>query len=175
MENTGLVHIYTGDGKGKTTAAVGLAVRCAGAGGKVLFSRFLKSNDSGELNVLSKIPGITVMDNPKVFHMIHLKGKVPEGAAEYYKERFEGTVSEAMKGEYDLLVMDEIIATVNYGFVSVSELLDFLKEKPRNLETVLTGRDPAAQLLEAADYVSEIKKVKHPFDKGIVAREGIEY
>lgn len=174
--NTGLIHIYTGDGKGKTTAATGLALRCAGAGGRVLITRFLKTNNSAELNILGSIAEIKIMENPKVFHMINLKdGKLPEGSGEYYEAMFRDTVAEAAGGDYDLLVMDELMATVRLGFVSVQEVLSFLKNKPEKLEVVMTGRNPAPELVEAADYVSEIKKIKHPFDRGVKARKGIEF
>lgn len=174
--DTGLIHIYTGDGKGKTTAATGLAVRCAGAGGKVLICRFLKTNTSAELNILKEIPNITIMENPKVFHMIHLKdGQLPEGAKEYYEGMFKDTAAQAMTGNYDLLVMDELMATVNLGLVSAEDVVAFLKSRPKNLEVVMTGRNPAPEIADEADYISEIKKIKHPFDKGINARKGIEF
>lgn len=176
MKDKGLIHIYTGDGKGKTTAATGLAVRCAGAGGKVLISRFLKTNDSAELNILSKIPEITIMDNPKVFHMIYLPdGKLPEGCKEYYENMFRDAAKEAMTGKYDLLIMDELMATVNLKLVSVSEVTEFLKNKPESLEVVMTGRNPDPEIAALADYISEVKKIKHPFDGGVKARRGIEF
>ena len=174
--NKGLIHIYTGDGKGKTTAAVGLAVRFAGTGGRVLFCRFLKTNDSGELEILKNIPEIKLTDNPKVFHMIHLKdGELPEGAAQYYKAMFDEAVSGAVAGDCGLLVMDELIGAVNLGFISTADVLSFLNNRPDNLEVVMTGRNPAPELIKAADYVSEIRKIRHPYDKGIKARKGIEF
>ena len=174
--NKGLIHIYTGDGKGKTTATTGLAVRFAGTGGRVLFCRFLKTNDSGELEILKNIPEIKLTDNPKVFHMIRLKeGKIPEGAAQYYKDVFDKAVKEAEGGGYGLLIMDELIGAVNLGFINVKDVLDFLKSRPDSLEVAMTGRNPAPELIKAADYVSEIKKIKHPYDEGIKARKGIEF
>ena len=174
--NTGLVHIYTGDGKGKTTAATGLAVRCAGAGGRILFVRFLKNNDSAELDALSRIPEIEVIDNPKVFRMIGLKeGEVPEGSKEYYAAMFEEAKGKALSGGYDMVVFDELMATVNLGFVTARDVVGFLKDKPKELEVVMTGRDPDPAIAEQADYISEIKKIKHPYDKGITARKGIEF
>lgn len=174
--NTGLIHIYTGDGKGKTTAAAGLAVRFAGSGGRVLFARFLKTNSSGELNILSRIPEITMVENPKVFHMINLKdGKPPEGAKEYYQAMFEETARKALSGGYDMLVMDELMAAVNLELVNKADVTAFLKGKPQNLEVVMTGRNPAPEIAALADYISEVRKIKHPYDKGIKARKGIEY
>ena len=174
--NTGLIHIYTGDGKGKTTAALGLAMRCAGAGGKILLVRFLKNNDSAELDLLSRIPEIEVFDNPKVFRMIGLKkGEVPEGSREYYAAMFDEAEDLALAGGYDMVIFDELMASVNLGFVDAQSVVSFLKNKPEKLEVVMTGRDPDPAIAAEADYISEIKKIKHPYDKGITARKGIEF
>ena len=155
----GMIHIYCGDGKGKTTAATGLAVRAAGSGMKVLFARFLKNENSAELCVLDQIPGIEVIHLPKSYG-------------------FYNTQSEEEKAETkqcDMLVMDEFMAADRYGLIPHEEAIQFLKEKPEGLEVVLTGRDPSEDLIRTADYVSEIRKVKHPFDCGVYARRGIEY
>lgn len=172
----GLIHIYCGDGKGKTTAATGLAVRAAGAGRKVLIARFLKNNHSAELCSLEKLPGITLLPIQKEFGFIRSReNPVWKDAKEYYSAYYETAVEKAAKEQYDLLVMDEINAAVNLGIVEEEQVTEFLKNKPEKLEVVLTGRNPAPALVELADYVSEIVKRKHPFDRGIRAREGIEY
>ncbi|AQM60999.1 cob(I)yrinic acid a,c-diamide adenosyltransferase [Clostridium baratii] len=172
----GLIHIYCGDGKGKTTAAMGLGMRAAGRSKKVLLTQFLKSNKTGELNSIEKLS--------EFFHVV--KG-VPankfvwnmneEEKLEIKKEhtnRFREVTKKAIEEEYDLLILDEIIATINRDFVMLSEVIDFLKNKPTGLEVVMTGRNPKEELIELADYVSEIKAIKHPYNKGIKSRVGIE-
>ena len=172
----GLIHIYCGDGKGKTSAATGLAVRAAGCGKQVLFARFLKNEESGELEILDRIPEI---------HVIHLERSygfyrtlTEEEQAEVrqtYEALWHDIVRRAETDVYDVLVMDEFMAAYNYGLIGHDAAFAFLREKPVRLEVVLTGRDPDEALVELADYVSEIRKVKHPFDRGIRARRGIEY
>lgn len=175
----GLIQIYCGDGKGKTTAAIGQAVRSAGAGLSVIFSRFLKTEDSGELAILREVPGITMVPCRKSFgFFFQMTEAEKQEAAQVYQEVLDRAVSLASEaaGEGDtLLVMDEIIATYRYGLVDREKLTAFLRDKPENLEVVMTGRDPAQELVSLADYVSEIKKIKHPFDRGICARRGIEF
>ena len=175
-EKQGLVHIYCGNGKGKTSAAVGLAVRAAGRGMKVLAVRFLKTENSGEVEVLRSIPGITVTPCDCTFGFVfRMTEEQKQEAARYYQSRFETAVTEAVENNYDLLILDEILASCNYGMVNEQSVTEFLKNRPENLEVVLTGRDPTEALLELADYVSEICMRKHPYHKGIPARKGIEF
>ena len=172
----GCVHIYCGDGKGKTSAAVGLSVRAAGRGKKVLIVRFLKTENSGEVEVLRKIPQITVTPCDRTFGFVfRMNEEQKREASEYFQRRFENAVEEAADGGFDMLVLDEIMASCNYGMVREDAVVEFLKNRPENMEVVLTGRDPSERLIELADYVSEIKMVKHPYTQGIGAREGIEY
>lgn len=172
----GCIHIYCGEGKGKTSAALGLAVRAAGRGRRVLVVRFLKSEDSGEVPVLRCIPGIEVVPCDRTFGFVfRMTGEQKEEAAAYYRERLENACREAVQGSYDVLVLDELMASCRYGMVDESDVIRFLREKPEKLEVVMTGRDPSEKLVELADYVSEIRMVKHPFTKGIPARKGIEY
>ena len=177
MQNQqGLVHIYCGDGKGKTSSAVGLAVRAAGQGMKVLVVRFLKTENSGEVEVLRSIPGITVTPCDRTFGFVfRMTEEQKKEAALYYQSRFETAVTEAVQGQYDLLILDEILASCNYGMVKEHSVVEFLKNRPSGIEVVLTGRDPSQYLLELADYVSEICMRKHPYEKGIPARKGIEF
>lgn len=173
---TGLIHIYCGDGKGKTTAAIGQAVRAAGRGKRVLIARFLKTDDSGEVCVLQNIPEITVIPCDRTFGFIfRMKEEEKAEAAQYFAERFRKSIRQAIDGGYDMLILDEIMASCNYGMVPEAEVIEFLRNKPESLEVILTGREPSDQLIELADYVTEMKMHKHPFTKGIPAREGIEY
>jgi cob(I)alamin adenosyltransferase len=172
---TGLVHIYTGDGKGKTTAAVGLTVRCAGNGGTVVFCQFLKNNRSSELAILRSVPNIKIIQSDKIFGFY--KNLSPEQRAEAAvnaEELLMRAMAAAISENARLLVLDEIIGAYNHELVNRQTLLDFLQNKPADLEVVLTGRSPAPEIITLADYVSNIQKIKHPFDKGIPARPGIE-
>lgn len=171
----GLIHIYCGDGKGKTTAAVGLAVRCAGRGNKVLLVQFLKSRDSGELYSLAKLPDIEVMrgkESKKFTFQMNEEEK--HALLIEHNKMFEQVLAKIKNSGYSLLILDEVIGALNAKVFEMPKLIEFLRHKPENLEVVLTGRNPAPELVEIADYVSEMRKVKHPMDKGIMAREGIE-
>lgn len=170
------IHIYCGDGKGKTTAAIGLAVRAAGCGKKVLITRFLKTDHSGEVEALQAVPLISVTPCEKSFGFFSQMTDEQKKEAEiYYRELLEQTLHRAVKEEVELLVLDEMMAVCNFGLVEKQRVETFLEKRPEGLEVVLTGRDPWKELLLMADYVSEIKKLKHPFDRGIKARKGIEY
>ena len=172
----GLIHIYCGDGKGKTSAATGLAVRAAGCGKQVLFARFLKNEDSGELEILDRIPEIHVIHLERSFGFYRtLTEEEQAEVRQMYEALWQDIVRRAETDVYDVLVMDEFMAAYNYGLIGHDAAFAFLREKPARLEVVLTGRDPDEDLVELADYVSEIRKVKHPFDRGIRARRGIEY
>lgn len=171
----GLIHIYCGDGKGKTTAAVGLAVRCVGRGNKVLLVQFLKSRDSGELYSLAKLPDIEVMrgkESKKFTFQMNEEEK--HALLIEHNKMFEQVLAKIKNGGYSLLILDEVIGALNAKVFEMPKLIEFLRHKPENLEVVLTGRNPAPELVEIADYVSEMRKVKHPMDNGIMAREGIE-
>lgn len=173
MSKIGLVHIYTGDGKGKTTAAVGLAVRAAGVGKRVLFSQFLKGRPTGELDSLKKI-GVEIVRSGAVTKFIPYMNE--QELAECKKSQqavFNEVKSKA--GSFDVVILDEIIGAAGTGMISLEDAAEFVKKKPEGTELVLTGRDAPPELIALADYVSDIKAVKHPYDKGVNAREGIEY
>ncbi len=175
MKDGGLIHIYCGDGKGKTTASLGLAVRCAGHGNRVLLVQFLKSRQTGELNSLALLPNIEVMRGKETRKFTFQMND--EEKAQVKKEHlalFDRVKQKCQDERIDLLIMDEVIGACNTGVFDLDALVDFLKCKPAELEVVLTGRNPAPQLVELADYVSEICKRKHPYEKGIPARTGIE-
>lgn len=170
----GLIHIYCGDGKGKTTAAVGLAVRAAGAGKRVVFTQFFKNGNSSEVGMLKKL------DNIQSIHCKTVPGRFKNMTEEQkaqaradYSQLLETVLTEAQTA--DLLVLDEAISACNNGTIREERIQQFLRTKQEGLEVVLTGRNPSAELLELADYVTEMKKRKHPFDKGIPARHGVEF
>jgi len=170
-----LIHIYTGDGKGKTTAAVGLTIRYAGSGGKVLFSQFLKDNKSSELCILKRIDEIEVVLCQETFGFYsRMDEETKRKAKEVYSIYLRNIIDKATNQTIQMLVLDEIIGAYNNNLIERDFLLEFLRNKPDQLEVVMTGRNPQNELVELADYVSEIVKVKHPFEKGIFARPGIE-
>lgn len=175
------VHIYCGEGKGKTTAAVGLAVRLAGSGGRAVIVRFLKNDNSGEVAGLRQIEGVTVIPCEKSFGFTwQMSDEQKREAAEVYALLLERAAAESMQlcqssDNPVLLVLDEVCAAVSSGLLSERAVTDLLDARPENLEVVLTGRAPADGLLKRADYISQIEKVRHPFDDGLAARKGIEY
>ncbi len=173
---SGLIHIYCGDGKGKTTAALGLALRACGNGYRVILVQFLKSHHTGELGILSCIENIEVLRSKKSDKFTwNLTDDEKRALTEENNSIFKKVVSSIEHDKKTLVIFDEIIGAINTMLIDEALVLDFLKNKPLQAEVVLTGRNPDDKLLDLADYVSEIKKIKHPFDKGISAREGIEY
>lgn len=171
-----MIHIYCGDGKGKTTAAIGLAVRAAGCGMKVLFARFLKNEDSGELRVLDSIPEIEVLHLKRSYGFFNtLSEETKAEVRQMYGELWDRIRKKVSGGQFQMLVIDEFMAAYRYELIDRADAIEFLEGKPEALEVVLTGRDPSPKLISLADYVSEIQKVKHPFDQGILARRGVEY
>ena len=143
---------------------------------RVLFARFLKNEFSGELKILDQIPEIEVLHLEKSYGFFKtLSEKEQEEVREMYGRLWNSIQRKISTGDYDMLVIDEFMAAYRYGLIPNEEAVQFLKDRPDNLEVVLTGRDPSDELLELADYISEVKMVRHPFEKGIRARKGIEY
>ena len=173
----GLIHIYTGNGKGKTTAAVGLGIRACGRGMKVLMVQFLKGIETGEMTIIKKLEPDFILHRgeqlPKFTWQMNDEEK--KRASKVQHEIFEFSKEAAFSGKVDLFILDEIMAAVNADFLDKNSVLDFIKNKPDNLELILTGRNAPAEFIEKADYVSEILDVKHPMKQGIPARKGIEY
>ena len=171
----GLVHIYCGDGKGKTTAATGLAVRCAGAGGSILWFQFLKRDTSGERISLGRLENITLLQGyDKMKFTFAMTDEEKQEAALFYNNAMDRIKKMVQSENYDMLILDEVIGAVNYGYLDKDILLDYLKNH-NNTEVVMTGRNAPDYLIDLADYVSEINPVKHPYKRGIKARKGIEY
>ena len=170
----GLIHIYCGDGKGKTTAATGLAVRAAGAGKKVVFTQFFKDGSSSEIKVLKSVENIHVIHCETVpGFWKRMTDEQKERASADYTKLLSDVIGVA--ADADLLVLDEVLSACNHGAVAEDAVTDFLRKKPEKLEVVLTGRNPSAGIVEMADYVTQMQKVKHPYDNWITARRGIEY
>ena len=171
----GLVHIYCGEGQGKTTCSVGLTVRACGYGLHVLFMQFLKSGDSSELKILKSLPGIDVLGTKPIKKFsFQMTEEEKEETRQINAEQFADMVKMLENDHYDMLVLDEVLGSIEAGLLDDQLIVNFLKNRPEQLEVVMTGRYPTAELEELADYVSRIDKVKHPYDKGIPARAGIE-
>ncbi len=165
----GLIQVYTGDGKGKTTAAIGLMVRAHGSGLKVGLIQFLKGLASGELNSLKAL-GIPFWQFGRGEFIKSEPSPEDKKLAQMGIEKVE-----AIWQDFDLLVLDEISYLITFKLVGEEYILDLLRCKPDHLELILTGRDMPPSLIQQADLVTELKKIKHPFDVGITARRGIEY
>ena len=174
----GLIQVFTGEGKGKTTAAVGQAVRARGRDQKVLFAQFLKNKEgSGEIRILERL-GIKVMAGGGKYKILPLE-KLPEKKKEEIKSdlyRLLDEIKEEIKRkEYDLLILDEINVALHAHLMEEEVILDFLRDRPSSLEIVLTGRCAPPAISRVAHLVSEIIKTKHPYDQGTGARRGIDY
>lgn len=172
----GLVHLYYGDGKGKTTAAAGLALRAAGNNMQVVFTQFLKGSPSGEAYMLNSMDNVTVIRNKEDMGFF---SSMDEGSIQKVRQMHDENLDKSLALVYDkkcdLLVLDEICAAYELGVISRTKVDKFILEKPGYLELVLTGRNPAGIFMENADYITKMEKVKHPFDRNINARKGIEY
>jgi len=198
----GLVHLYTGDGKGKTTASLGLAFRAIGHGYKTYIIQFLKGGGyTGELisakNIMMehilmdqfgkdcikeqeqlKLPGFGKGDkvrNHQYCGECRDCFSIDEAEKMHARTGFNIAKDISSSGEYDLIILDEICGAISEKLVDLQEVLNLIKNKHKTTELVLTGRNAPLELKQAADYVSEVKNVKHPFDKGIEARKGVEY
>jgi len=173
----GLVHVYTGDGKGKTTAAVGLGVRACGQGMKVLMVQFLKGAPTGEMYSLKSLEPDFVLhrvtESKKFIWEMNQAEKLRTSVQQ--RDMFNYAVNAAKKGVCDLLILDEVLGAVSSGMLDYNSLLEFVKNKPEKLELVLTGRGASEELIGLADYVSVMEAVKHPAQKGVGARRGIEF
>lgn len=174
-KETGCIHVYYGDGKGKTTTGMGLILRAAGYGYRVLLYQFMKDNKTSERKILERVENITMLDGlEQEKFSFQMTPEEKEERKRFYGEQFWKVTKLAVSEDYDVLFMDEIIYAISAGFLEEELVLDFLKTKPKKLEVLLTGNYPGEEILKLADYVSEIKKVKHPFDRGVRARRGIE-
>ncbi len=169
----GYVHIYTGNGKGKTTAALGLALRACGAGMKVLIGQFIKGQVYNELLAISQyLKNVTIKQFGIGCFLISAPSQEDIDAA---IQGFEEMRKIIMEGEYNMVILDEINIALFYNLIEIEDVLDLIENKPKHVELVLTGRYSPQQLIDKADLVTEMMAVKHYFEKGIEARKGIEY
>lgn len=185
----GLVEVYTGNGKGKTTAAIGLAIRAAGNGLRVYIMHFMKSKKYGESRIIREIENIDekylgkpyfISRDPSIGEkmkgvVVFEPGKPPEEYVRLIRKGIEEIDRIVKSGKYDMVIMDEIITALYFDLVTMDDIRRIIEQKPSNVEIVLTGRYAPDELLEIADLVTEMLEVKHPYQKGIKARRGIEY
>lgn len=170
-----MVIVYTGNGKGKTTAALGLILRASGYNKKILLVQFLKNSFSGELKSLKRIKGVKVSQGGKGFVGI-LGDKLP--LAEHKKvalETLKKLSQEVESKKWDLIIADEILGALAGKLIKLDQVLELLKTKPEKLNLVLTGRYAPKKIIDLADLVTEMKEIKHPFKKMILAKKGIDY
>ena len=168
----GYIHVYTGNGKGKTTAMLGLALRAAGAGLRIYIGQFIKNSESGEMKAIrEKFPDINF---EQYGTGLILNRAINKEDIKTAKNGLNKACEAIFSNKYDLVMLDEINVAAHLNLLAVEDIVNIMKQKPENVELVLTGRYAAAEIIEAADLVSEIAEIKHYYKKGIEAREGIE-
>lgn len=169
-----LMHIYFGEGKGKTTAALGLGLRAVGRGWRVLLVQFLKVSPSGELDAIAQLPGFTVWRSQTGGSWLRASAAERAKLAAEQGRLLGRAMAAAQADDCDLLILDEVLAALGRQLLDRQSLLAFIQARPDGLELVLTGRQPDEGLLALADYATEMRKLRHPFDRGVPARDGIE-
>lgn len=171
-----MIHIYCGDGKGKTTAALGLAIRAVGSGMHVNFVQFLKGSDTSELQTLARIPEISVLRCDKDYGFtFQMTDTQKAELTNYHNQMLSEILNQLYTGHKKLLVLDEFFSAYNYNLLDKELANRLVFTCPEKIELVLTGRNPEQKFIDVADYVSEIQAIKHPYQNGISARHGIEY
>ena len=168
----GYVQVYTGNGKGKTTASIGLAVRAAGAGMKVFIGQFIKTEECSEHKALERFSDLISI---RRFGLgLCIVRKPTEADVASATEGFRAAEEATLSGQYDVVILDEINVAIHLGLVPVEDVLRLIEEKPKHVELLLTGRYADEKVMAASDLVTEMRDVKHYFDKGVTARRGIE-
>lgn len=178
MERQGMVHLYLGDGKGKTTAATGLAVRALGHGYRVLFAQFLKNTETGEKAILEGFKDRLLFFRPVQRHPRFLWDMTGEQLAETKQDialGWETLKQQIQSGQWELVVLDEILDCIDTGLLPEQDVLSAIAGRPVGVEVVCTGRKASQAFHDLADYISEIHALKHPYTKGMRARRGIEF
>lgn len=168
----GYVQVYTGNGKGKTTAALGLSIRAAGAGLKVFIAQFIKMGEYSEIKALKKFAGQITVEQFGLGRFIKDNPSVED--IEAASKGLEKVKTILLSGEHQVIILEEANVAVKIGLFSVQDLLDIIASKPENVELVITGRGADSRIIEKADLVTEMKEIKHYFQKGVAGRVGIE-
>lgn len=175
-ERRGLLMVFTGNGKGKTSAALGAAFRAIGQGFKVLMIQFIKGSwHYGELDSAAMLgDSFEIRPMGRGFVKVGTEKPDPEDVR-LAEEAWKASVKAMHSGQYDMVILDEINYAIHYGMISLDSVLDGIASRPEQLHVICTGRNAHPNLVEAADLVSEVKQIKHPYEKGILAQRGIEY
>ncbi|MFQ5817186.1 MAG: cob(I)yrinic acid a,c-diamide adenosyltransferase [Terriglobia bacterium] len=172
----GLVIVHTGAGKGKTTAALGLALRAVGSGLRVLMVQFIKGSwHYGELDAAKLLGEDKFTIKPMGRGFVKLGGEIDPADKQAAEEAWAFAREKIFSGEYDMIILDEINYAISYGLIGVAPVVEALEKKPEAVHLILTGRNAARELVARADLVTEMREVKHPYQQGIVAQRGIEY
>lgn len=175
VEKKGLVIVHTGNGKGKTTAALGLALRAVGQGLKVAMVQFIKGSwKYGELRAPEFLPGFEIVPLGRGF-IDRSNGEPSQGDVDAAQEALRVGREKVLSGEYDLVILDEVNYALSYGLVALGDVLTVVRDKPPGLHLVLTGRNAPPELVDAADLVTEMREVKHPAKAGVPAQKGVEF
>jgi len=169
----GYIHVYTGPGKGKTTAALGLGLRAAGAGLKVHMLQFMKGRRYSELDALENIPSFTVSQHGRDEFVN--KENPEQIDVDLAQKGFAHAEEIIKKNKYDMVILDEINVAVDYTLIDVHDVIKLIEEKPKKLELVLTGRYAHPEIVRIADYVTEMLEIKHPYQYGVQARKGVDF
>jgi cob(I)alamin adenosyltransferase len=168
-----IVHVYTGPGKGKTTAALGLGLRAAGAGFKVHILQFMKGRRYSEIDSIEKIPNFTISQHGRDEFVS--KENPEQIDIDLAQKGFEQAKKIVKNNEYDMVILDEINVAVDYNLIPVDDVLKLIEEKPEKLELVLTGRDAHPEIVKVADLVTEMLEIKHPYQQGVIGRKGVDF
>lgn len=169
----GYVHVYTGPGKGKTTAALGLGLRANGAGYKVHIVQFMKGRRYNEINAIEKLENFTISQHGRdEFVSKENPEKIDIDLAQ---KGFLHAKNVINSGKYDMVILDEINVAVDYNLISVKDVIELIEKKPKQLELVLTGRNAHPEFIRIADVVTEMLEIKHPYQQGVLAKEGIDF
>ncbi len=168
----GYIQVYTGNGKGKTTAALGLAIRAAGAGLKVFIAQFIKMGEYSEIKALKRFKDLITVEQFGSGRFI--KGKPSASDIEAARKGLEKIKAVFTSGQHNVVIMEEANVAAKLGLLSVEDILEIIVEKPKDVELVITGRGADSRIIENADLVTEMKEIKHYFQKGVKARIGIE-
>jgi cob(I)alamin adenosyltransferase len=169
----GFIHVYTGNGKGKTTAAIGLGIRAAGEGLQVAMIQFMKGRRYSELDALHHIKNFTVVQFGRDEFVC--KEKPEQVDIDLAQKGFAYAKEIIQKGGYDLVILDEINVALDFNLISLKDVIELLEHKPETVELVLTGRYASPDIIKHADLVSEILEIKHPYQKGVQSRKGIDW
>ncbi|MFQ6106904.1 MAG: cob(I)yrinic acid a,c-diamide adenosyltransferase [Thermoplasmata archaeon] len=174
VSDLGLIQVYTGTGKGKTTASLGLAMRACGHGFKVYMIQFMKGSiDYGELRVAEKIEGLTIeqFGRPEFVD----KDSPAEEDVKLAREALNRAREVISSGKYEIVILDEVNVAIEWNLIQLDDVIDILKQKPEDVEVILTGRYARKEIIEMADLVSEVREIKHPFKRGVHSRVGVDF